>query len=306
VRLSAANHAHTVLDGGIDDSTTTIDVVDATVFGPPPFRAVLAANIERVPFEIVEVIAVSGNELTVAARGSLPYPDDTGAFAWDSGTVIAQEQTAGFSEQLVSVHDPAARLFPTIEIGDNAWVTPGWGALGSSSSIPLSGWVHRIVYVPVFTARPLPIDRIGIQVMAPPDFPDAESARLGIYRGVLDGPFLTPGELQVDAGTVDITSTGIKDRTIDTVLEAGYSFLTFVMDAPDVSVRLLGDRVTAPVMASSNSLAGNLEHYILQRTSGSDGDDAFNIGFPATAPTPDAAGPPQTVGVAVRVRIVRP
>jgi hypothetical protein len=98
-RLNAANRAHTTLDGAINDSTTSINVVDASVFSAPPFRAVIKDGDD---FEVVEVTGITTNTLTVVTRGSLPFPDDTSAAAWGSGAVIAQEQTAGYADELAS------------------------------------------------------------------------------------------------------------------------------------------------------------------------------------------------------------
>jgi len=93
VTLQAANLAETELDGGIDDTQTTIDVVDASVFpSTTPFLLTIDDNTN---VEIVKVTGISTNTLTVE-RGQ----EDTTGTSFASGTLIENRITAGTYEAL--------------------------------------------------------------------------------------------------------------------------------------------------------------------------------------------------------------
>lgn len=65
---------------------------------------------------------------------------------------------------------------------------------------------------PMFIARDIQIDRIGIHVLTAQA---TGSTRLGIYEPGDDG---LPGRLLIDAGTVDTSTSGFKEITVDVVL----------------------------------------------------------------------------------------
>jgi len=81
-----------------------------------------------------------------------------------------------------------------------------------------------------FIARPLTIDRIAINVSSAGA--TGKKARLGIYA---NGTNNYPGSLVLDAGTVDVDSTGVKAITIDQSLSKGiYWFVVNSDGTPSV------------------------------------------------------------------------
>lgn len=88
-------------------------------------------------------------------------------------------------------------------------------ALGSDFTI-----ATNILYgLPFHLDRDQEFDRIGIKVETAGGI--GEKAVLGIYEMWTDG---TPGELRLDAGTVDIDVAVIKEITISKVLSPGWYF----------------------------------------------------------------------------------
>lgn len=104
------NNASTVLNGAIDDSTTTIVVADGSVFPTPTTGDWFVATLvgyggggRENAWEIVKITARSGNTLT-AERAQ----EGTTAVAWGDGARIELRLTAGAVTALVQTSD--ARL----------------------------------------------------------------------------------------------------------------------------------------------------------------------------------------------------
>jgi hypothetical protein len=107
---------------------------------------------------------------------------------------------------------------------DASWVNPRFlvkpkvndyigTALGGGSSA-FNFPVNRLVVFPIMVRQPVAIDRIGINVTTA----EASSViRLGLYENV-DGAI---GDLIIDAGTVNSSTTGSKTITISETLDAG-------------------------------------------------------------------------------------
>ncbi|PWA08666.1 hypothetical protein DCC39_14605 [Pueribacillus theae] len=87
-RLNAANNAEVTLTQSVTTAGTTITVDDASVFPPAPFRL-------SIDDEIVEVIAVSGNTLTVERA-----KEGTTAVAHNAGVKAENRFTAGMHKAL--------------------------------------------------------------------------------------------------------------------------------------------------------------------------------------------------------------
>ena len=169
-RLRAANRAHTTLNGAINASVTSIVVADASVFSAVPFRAVISAGST---FEIVEVTAIATNTLTVATRGSLAFPDDTAGAAWDSGAVIAQEQTAGYADA------SGADVLVPVSPGAEQWVVPGYSFNASANAIWTDG--SRLEYTPIWVPAEMPdVTDVGVYVVGWPGF-GTYVVRMGLY-----------------------------------------------------------------------------------------------------------------------------
>ncbi len=79
---------------------------------------------------------------------------------------------------------------------------------------------------PFWVVRPFSIDRLAVNVVSGV----AGAARLGIYN---DGTNLYPGALLDDAGTIDVTSTGVKTVTVAYTLTIGLYWLAIVSDVAE-------------------------------------------------------------------------
>jgi len=77
---------------------------------------------------------------------------------------------------------------------------------------------------PLLIVRDITIDRIAINVRTAAAEGD-KVARLGIYK---NGTNLLPGDLLLDAGTVNISSTGVKTITINQALAKGIYHLAHI------------------------------------------------------------------------------
>jgi len=83
--------------------------------------------------------------------------------------------------------------------------------------------------------RRIRVDRIGVEV----DTAGGAGAkmRLGIYKD--DGNYY-PGDLVVDAGEIDCTTTGSKTLTIDEILEPGIYWLVFNGNDATIKIYYMG------------------------------------------------------------------
>jgi len=79
--------------------------------------------------------------------------------------------------------------------------------------------------VPVLVARAMTVDRIAIEVLT--QGAGGTKARLGIYSVHSN---LYPTTLLLDAGTVDVDSTGVKTIVINQALAKGWNFVALVSD----------------------------------------------------------------------------
>jgi hypothetical protein len=115
-----------------------------------------------------------------------------------------------------------ARQKPTIYVpGEQPYVRPGWAGYLTGTVNTLAGAEE---FGPIYVSRTTSYDRIGLWVQSEV----VGLARLGIYNADAD---LQPSSLVLDAGTVDLSTTGAKELTIDQDLDEGYYFLVAVANA---------------------------------------------------------------------------
>jgi hypothetical protein len=74
--------------------------------------------------------------------------------------------------------------------------------------------LNRLCYTPVEIGKPITVDRIGISCTG---LVNPSTVRLGIYASAANG---YPGALILDAGTVDTSTTGIKEININQAITA--------------------------------------------------------------------------------------
>lgn len=165
-------------------------------------------------------------------------------------------------------------------------VMPGWSFQGIASlDVP----VGELFFIPIYVARTIIYDRIGIQVNIAVA---ASLARLGIYDPNAAGT--APGALVLDAGTVSTATTGIKEITISQSLTPGFYFLAIVRDA-EAAVRVRGvdggnEIFSVPVSGKSLS-TGTGQNLVIGLTVGRAGDVAGGLADPAPALTNAGGGP---------------
>lgn len=102
--------------------------------------------------------------------------------------------------------------------------------------------------------RPQTFDRIAIEVTTGVA---TALTRLGIYK---DDGESAPGSLVLDAGTVDCSTTGLKEITISQVLESGRYWLASVAQTAAATLRAV-PFTRDPVVGSSTGLNTGLMGY---------------------------------------------
>ena len=156
---------------------------------------------------------------------------------------------------------------------------PGWYWAANAVAVWSSG---RLVYIPIYVHRTTTYDRISIYV----DTLDAgKLMRLGIYEATSGVTGLLPGALVLDAGTVSIGTTGIKEINISQELTEGFYYLAFVGDS-SVARGYSPDKekaISPPVGGIANVVNTDMGD-TMQQTSDQVAMVAGGLGDPAPAP----------------------
>lgn len=103
----------------------------------------------------------------------------------------------------------------------------------------------RMIVSPFPVVKTTALDRIAVDVTT---LAAATVMRLGIYGSTANGD---PGTLVVEAGTVDVSTTGNKELTIAQTLSPGLYWLAAVAQGGAPVVRV----ATGPIMAGDSSLS---------------------------------------------------
>ena len=82
--------------------------------------------------------------------------------------------------------------------------------------------------------RAMSIDRLAIEVTT---LQAASLMRLGLYNSKANGE---PGDLLVDGGTVDTSTTGVKEATVDVALAPGLYWTVWEQDTASIGLRARG------------------------------------------------------------------
>jgi energy-converting hydrogenase Eha subunit E len=116
------------------------------------------------------------------------------------------------------------------------------GALGAGLLLgQMFGVVLRV-------EKPTKYDRIGCEVTVA-SATATDQARLGVYK-IGDGPVSNEHDLILDAGTINLDTTGIKEVTIDLTLNRGLYLLIFVRQNTATSA------VTMRAVAGADTFVG--------------------------------------------------
>jgi len=175
------------------------------------------------------------------------------------GVVTRGEVAASITDHaaLPSVHHVPFES-SNLKVDFETWEIPGWRIMGVTEGHAVAGILYCY---PIFVPETTLYYKIGagVKVLA-----EGALARLGIYNW--DNGL--PGSLNLDAGTIDVSTTGAKTITINHTLTRGYYFLAFVSDsnprfwAPDLErssaciTGFGGDGVGSPMDYVSLDLAG--------------------------------------------------
>lgn len=176
------------------------------------------------------------NTLDHSGRAWINFPSVTGAYGY-----TAMPITAGWSP-------PVRRTEPMLlpmasgfrKIGSGRYYgpgphTPSTGANGAGLLMAIPFWVPE-----AFLA-----DRIACEVTTAAA---SSTVRLGIYdSSLLD----QPNAVVLDAGTVDASTTGVKEITISQVLRPGLYWLAAVPQGGNPTLRSLGNSSLPPVSADT-------------------------------------------------------
>lgn len=140
--------------------------------------------------------------------------------------------------------------------------------------------LNRLCYTPVEIATPITVDRIGISCTS---LVNPSTVRLGIYASAANG---YPGALILDAGTVDTSTTGVKEITISQAITARRFWLAAVAQTgtPTTRVATAGKMFGLGFMSTFSSGVGPTTNSALIATNpDSIYEDSVTGTLPATA-----------------------
>lgn len=128
------------------------------------------------------------------------------------------------------------------------WQTPGFHCSGSTLAHSIG---EVIAYEPIVVQTETSYDGIGVGVMVASA---GETARLGVYASDDDWQ---PTTLVLDAGTVDVSTTGSKTITIDLTLPAGKYLLA--IHTPSATASFRSSRDCGPTLYDGTNLHSNTQ-----------------------------------------------
>lgn len=179
---------------------------------------------------------IAADGIVTKVKAGTPVDGDF-ATAPPNGTLVVDSTTLHL---WIRVGGAWVDLTATLPTKPSAFMRSGvyYTAPGISGTATFANGNARAI--PLWVPRSLSVDRIGIEVVTTPGSVGA-LIRLGIYSDDGNG---FPGAVLLDAGTVDPTSTGVKELTINQALTPGLYWLTAVVQ---------GAPVTTPVMRTTTS-----------------------------------------------------
>ena len=182
----------------------------------------------------------------LAAKAPLASPTFT-------GTPLVPTATAGTNST-----QAASTAFVTAAV--KSATTPGmrasryYGSFPAAATTTFAITANRLYYFPFFVPDATTFTRIGINVTTGA----AGNARLGIYNNSNGIPSGAP---LLDAGTVDVSTTGEKEIVISQALPVGWHWLALVSDAaPTLTAENLATAVLLCNVGSLSGSAGNVTH----------------------------------------------
>lgn len=112
---------------------------------------------------------------------------------------------------------------------------PGTGqyfrAVGNQTTAAAT--LNRLCYMPVEFGAPFTIDRLGVSVTT---LAASSVVRIGIYNSAANG---FPGTLLLDAGTIDSSTTGLKEITVSQAVKIGRYWMAGVAQVGTPTTRVI-------------------------------------------------------------------
>ena len=177
------------------------------------------------------VLTTAQRDALTAAIGYTIYNSTTGQIenyngsAWVATGKVYGDATfatlTNYNAHVVDIDAHMVDLFQTMRTGVYLHPTTHSSLWTETAALV----ADRIVAFPIVVVRNITVDRIAIHVSVAGAA--GKVARLGIYN---NGTNLYPGTLLLDAGTVAVDSTGIKEITISQALTKGIYFIVGASD----------------------------------------------------------------------------
>ncbi|KKM21598.1 hypothetical protein LCGC14_1633810 [marine sediment metagenome] len=170
---------------------------------------------------------------------------------------------------------------PLAQLGlTSSWSIPGWYSNAFGTAAIIDGFV---LYFPIYVAVDTTFVRIGTRVASGSG---SGTARLGIYNwnnGL-------PGTLLLDAGTVDLSTTGNKEIVINQTLTQGYYFTAFVATVGTSTIQVYDINSMSPPVTGIAPNLGSTPVTLSLLVSGQAAQVAGGLADPASSPQNSALG----------------
>lgn len=143
-----------------------------------------------------------------------------------------------------------------IDESNREFYIPGYsGGLGSGATL----LANRVYAVPIFLERPTTFVKIAVEVLTLA----AGVCRLGLYANAVDVNGLnSPGALVTDYGTVDVSSTGVKEIVISETLDRDLHWLGFSSDVAPILQGLTSTPGIIPLSGAAGAAGTGLNNII--------------------------------------------
>lgn len=176
-----------------------------------PSHSTQHANVNTAVEELEKKVGTGASNASSATNGQVLVADGSGGTAWGNGASAPSES--------VGVPLTASNYFA----GEGATATKSFS-------------LNLMVVGPLYVARAATLTRIGCRVTTAGS--TGALQRLVIYSDNGDG---RPGDLLLDAGTIDATTTGAKEITISQAITPGLYWLGAVPQGATSTIRTRRD-----------------------------------------------------------------
>lgn len=170
-----------------------------------------------------------------------------------------------------------------LKVQSQRYSIPGW-TVYTTSTTAYPTYTGTTFYIPIYVIGSRSFDRMSVNVYSAGD--SDNPIRLGIYNSRTVDDYILPGTVKLDAGLVDVSSTGEKYATIDVTLDEGYYFIAISITTGEVkglTLRAVGTASRIPVDGHSNS-AGSSTLYVCYKTQGYDHQELYENGYTDNPP----------------------